>query len=446
MSAWIIQSLLRLRASYYFIPALMCLAAIMLGIVTTALDLAYQSEIENYLGWIFSSSVVSARGVLTTIAGSMISVAAVTFSLTMVAVTTAAAQYGPRLIGNFMRDRANQITLGMFLATFLYSIVVLTFIPGNTTLNNSETVSLSPNLSILIALLLTLISVAVLIFFIHHTPETLNIGNIVRKISKSVVKQIETGPFPCSKKFNRQDASSIINPFDAKKSHTVFNDVSGYIEAISLDGMINWAAENSYQIKLIARPGDYILKGDPLLELISDGPPHSYNEETLQSDISVKLRSFIAIGSERTAHQNLLFLAEELVEITARALSPGVNDPFTAINCIHWYGDICHTLMVQTDISPCLIDHEGKTRIWAKTIHSDDLFNTLFGQSRQYLCEDENAARNTLEMLYHLQSRADDRHTDIIAYHIKTLHKAIQQSSLSDSQKDRLKDRPPYHV
>lgn len=444
MSAWIIQSWLRLRASYYFIPTLMGLSAILLGVLTTIIDLRFQAEVRDLLGWFLASTVTSARSVLTVIAGSMISVAAVTFSLTMVAVTTAAGQYGPRLIGNFMRDRANQVTLGMFISTFLYCIVVLRSVSEEITIDAQSTVGLTPSLSVLVALILTLISVGVLIFFVHHIPETLNVGTLTGKVSRQLIHQIKQGRFPSSETLDVGHVESLGDPFDPKLTQSVRSRSSGYVEAISLGGLVEWADENKMRIRLLRVPGDFVMFGEAVIDVINDDVTADFDHDVFEAETVKDLLSFIALGRERTEFQNLLFLSDELVEIAARALSPGVNDPFTAINCIHRYGDICLAMMNAPAAPDCVLGKDGAPRIWANPVSVERLYDALFGQSRQYICEDENASRETLEVLYQLKSRTTETFEGVISDQIEKLQLAIQQSSMGDAQKARLSGAPPY--
>ena len=436
MRASFIQAWLRLRASYYFLPSLMAAGALLLATVTTRIDLRFQDEIADMLGWFYAGTTDGARSVLSAIAGSMISVAAVTFSLTMVAVTTAAGQYGPRLISNFMRDRANQVTLGTFLATFLYALMVLRAVSAT---RNDGMEGLVPSLSVLAALALTLISVGVLIHFIHHIPETLNVGTITGKVARKLTGQIENGVFPTHDGLEGKDCSGLGDPFNPALTQDVKTDQAGFVEAVSLEGLVEWAEEHSARIRLLCVPGDFLMTGDPVLEIVMDdasAPVDAKRNDTI--------RAFIAQGTERTAHQNALFLADELVEIAARALSPGVNDPFTAINCIHWYGEACLKMMQAPPAPHCLGQAEGAPRVWTRTVDFKRLCDVLFGQSRQYICEDENAARETLRTLYRLKDRVPSRHDAVLDGHIAGLKTAIAQSGLSDAQKSRLRNGPPF--
>ena len=436
MRATLTQIWLRLQASYYFIPSLMVVGALGLATLTTQIDLAYQVEIEERLGWFLAGTAAGARSILGAIAGSMISVAAVTFSLTMVAVTTAAGQYGPRLISNFMRDRANQITLGTFLATFLYALLVLRNVSA---LQEDGEIGLVPSLSVLVALLLTLMSVGVLIHFIHHIPETLNVGTITSRVARKLNTRIRTGIFPIMKGLEAVEADGLGDPFDPATTQTARADAPGFVETISLKGLVEWAADNRLRARLRCAPGDFLFTGDALVDLVGDDP-----SAMPDLDMCADARGFFAQGPERTEHQNVLFLADELVEIAARALSPGVNDPFTAINCIHWFGEACVAMMESAHPATCVGLSDGAPRVWTSTVDFERLIGVLFGQCRQYICADENAARSAFRTLYALKARAPSAHEEQVDREIKALKRAVAQGPLGEAQKERLRQGPPF--
>jgi len=356
MNARLIKLWNDLQSSYYFIPGLMAIGAIFLAMLTSHIDETWDYELANKLGWFYSNKADGARAILTTIAGSMMTVASVTFSITMVAVTSAAGQYGPRLIGNFMRDRANQITLGTFTSTFIYSLLILRVArTGDASGVENAVAEFVPNLSLLVAMGLTMASVGVMIFFIHHIPETLNVGNITGQVGRQLRKDIkdmfpeEIGEAELDSDVDESDYNNI----SAVKIKSV---AEGYIQAVNETALMDWATENDAVIRLQYRPGDFAISGDPLMQVWKANAP-------LEDEAINKLLAGYALGQDRTAHQNILFLADELVEILARALSPGINDPFTAINCINWFQSALKTMMEVTPPSPYRRDDNGDVRI-----------------------------------------------------------------------------------
>ena len=201
MKARLLSLLASIRSSYWFIPTLMALAAVVLSTVTTSIDRAIGMDWLEDWNWLYANRPDGARAVLSTVAGSMITVAGVTFSMTILSISYAASQVGPRLLSNFMRDRGNQITLGVFIATFLYCLLVLRTVrnaealPPGTQLTNVDNPELMaafvPQIAIMFALFLAVASVGVLIYFIHHIPENLHVSNIVANVGRSLQKDID---------------------------------------------------------------------------------------------------------------------------------------------------------------------------------------------------------------------------------------------------------------
>jgi len=385
MNARLIKVWQDVQSSYYFLPSLMGLGACILAFAAIHVDENYGFEISKNIGIFNTNKANSARVILSTIAGSMISVAAVTFSITMVAVTSAAGQYGPRLIGNFMRDRGNQVTLGTFTSTFIYCLFILRVTrTGNG--KGADIVDFVPNVSLLIAMILTFLSVAVMIFFIHHIPETLNVGNITAQVGRQLRNDLEN-MFPAE--FGHEKHHEVdMETFDAKLAVEVEAHAEGYIQTINHRTLMKLARMQNAQVKIECRPGDFVVKGTVLMRI--------WSENTLSKIERGDFRKSFAMGHERTAHQNVLFLADELVEILARALSPGINDPFTAINCINWFYSALQAAMQGTTPSAFRFDEEENLRLIAHPISFSRLVSVICDQSRPYISSDANA---TLKML-----------------------------------------------
>ena len=180
-----------LRESYWFLPSVMALAALLLALAMVYIDTHSGTAWMDRLPWLYAARPDGARSLLSSIGGSMIGVAGTTFSVTIAAVVYASGQYGPRLLSNFMSDRGNQVTLGTFIATFLYSMIVLRTIrsPGET---EAGAAAFVPQLALLVAVLLVMCSIAVLIFFIHHVPMRIHINNVIERIGERLIKEIDT--------------------------------------------------------------------------------------------------------------------------------------------------------------------------------------------------------------------------------------------------------------
>ena len=193
MRARLQQLLYRVRGSYWFVPGVMAVAAILLSYVSVQLDRRYGDLWVAQYSWLVPNQPDGARALIATVAGSMITVAGVTFSLTILAVSYATSHFGPRLLDNFMQDRGNQVTLGMFVATFLYCLLVLRTVRSvpqsfDPAMSNQVFV---PHLSVFLAVGLALASVAVLIYFIHHVPESIYISNVLHRISDQISLKVD---------------------------------------------------------------------------------------------------------------------------------------------------------------------------------------------------------------------------------------------------------------
>lgn len=429
MNARLIKLWVDLQSSYYFIPALMAIGAIILAFITSNIDKNLDFEAIQKLGWFYSNSADGARAILSTIAGSMITVAGVTFSMTMVAVTSAAAQYGPRLIGNFMRDKANQFTLGTFTSTFVYCLLIMRVarIGDSAGVENGVT-EIIPNVSLMVALAMTLVSVGVLIYFIHHIPETLNVGNITSRVGREMRDNIDE-LFPHDMGDSYDEPIFDGDAYPLNKAFFVKARAEGYIQALDNEALMRISKEHDLVVRLQFRPGDFCVLGTELAHAWKSEPITQQQEQ----EISKKLRSCFALGRERTAYQNILFLADELVEILARALSPGINDPYTAINCMNWYHSALNAVSQGRPPSAFRYDENEVLRVIAYPVTFEEMLGVLCDQSRPYIAGDRNATLHMISVLTELGANTR------IAYHkklfltqLEKLSKAAQSQLPSD--------------
>ena len=321
-----------LRSSYWFIPSVMTAAAFGLSFATTTLDSRMEDGWIQGLSWLYANKPEGARTLLSTVAGSMIGVAGVTFSITIASVVYASGQYGPRLLTNFMRDTGNQVTLGTFIATFVYCLLVLRTIRSSDEsvdgpLPDDFVGAFVPHIALIVGLALSVASIAVLIYFIHHVPDSIRVSHVIAGVGHELDEQI-SDYFP-----EKDGALDIEDDPEAALPEGFYDDVAfvtatadGYIQSFDDDGLVALASEHGLLLRIKMRPGDFVSKGDVLLLV---HPAEGATEHVID-----RVRESYTHGRARSALQDVRFLFAELVEIAARALSPGVNDPFTAINCL----------------------------------------------------------------------------------------------------------------
>jgi len=305
--------------------------------------------------------------------------------MTMVALSFAGAQFGPWLIGNFMRDQGNQISLGAFASTFVYCVAALRWV--------SEERSFDPWLTIHGALVLTGGCVGVFIYFIHHVPETINVANIIAGVGRRLQRMLEEDVFPSG--VGEASTGTL-----ETHSQGVSVGETGYVARVEVGALIELARERDITMELCCRPGDFLASGDPIARV-----PERLVDD---AEFTRRVRACVAVGRERTSEQNCLFLVDELVEILARALSPGVNDPFTAIACIQWLRAGLVQALHRDDSDPVRADADGIPRLRAPILTFETLIEHGLGAPIQYVAPDRNASLAMLEAVGRLACEARD--------------------------------------
>jgi uncharacterized membrane protein len=364
----------RLKASFWFVPALMTVAAILLSFVTTAIDreFHYREDIQQL--WIYSGGSDGARTVLSVIAASMISVAGVVFSITIVVLSLASSQFGPRLIKNFMNVRANQMVLGTFVATFAYGVLVLR------TVNATVDASFVPGISVTIAIVMSLFGLGVLIYFIHSVSESIQAQNIIARVRCDLNNAVDR-IFP--EKLGQGEELSL-GPIqrDYNIPTTCDSEVcqikaerSGYLQAVDNDALMRIAVEENLLIHLGYRPGNFITRGSVLVTV--------WPGEKVDEKLSRKINAIFIVGPERTLEQDVEFAISQLVEIAVRALSPGINDPITAITCIDWLGGSLCQLASRKMPSSHRFDRQNRLRVICKPFTFEGMVDAAFNMIRQ---------------------------------------------------------------
>ncbi|MBH0114164.1 DUF2254 domain-containing protein [Novosphingobium sp. YJ-S2-02] len=315
-SAW-----LALRASYWFYPALFAVFGLVLALATIHLDRHGAAD------WLEGHKMIvpvrpdGASNMLGVLASAMIGTAATVFSITIAAVAYASGNYGPRLLTNFMEDRGNQFSLATFIGTFVYAITVLRAVRTAEETPGGPAGAFAPQLSLLVAFALMIVAVGVLVYFLHHIPASIRINVVLESIGKRLLTAIEKR-YP-----QKGERDPAVRPLPHGKA--VCATKTGYVRILELGSLLDIAREHDLLIGLNVRTGDFVYPG---VEIARTDARH------LPDEVGEQIRACLAVGATRTTEQDLEFSIDELVEIALRALSPGINDPFTAITALHWLG------------------------------------------------------------------------------------------------------------
>jgi len=319
-------------ATYWFYPALFSLAAVALALSTVWLDRHGWSDRLARVPWLVPAQPEGASNMLTVIAGSMIAVASTVFSITIAAVAYASGNYGPRLLTNFMEDRGNQFSLATFIGTFVYTLIILRTVrmedePAMFVLPEADSAfpGFVPQLSLLTAFVLSGISVAVLVYFLNHVPASIRINSVLHGIGERLLKMVEHRFPDCDTGAQAQRIEGG-EPVRAREI--------GYVQLIDYEGLHDAAKKAGGRLLMAVRTGDFIHPDMVVARWCADrGPGKQKADPPIDA-----IHDSLALGSRRTPAQDVDFLIDELVEIGLRALSPGINDPFTAITALNWLG------------------------------------------------------------------------------------------------------------
>ena len=329
-----------LRTSLWFIPGLMLASSILLALVLVEADERQNRELLLKYPKIFGLGADGSRGMLTAIAGSMLTVAALAFSLTLSIIAQASAQYTPRILRNFLRDRINQFILGYFVSVFAYCLVVLRTIRG------ADELKFVPSLAVVTGLLLALGGIIVLIYFIHHIATSLQLTNIIASVVDDTLAAIEVMfPLEMGRPAETDDdfdeAQRLIDNGDWFE---IIAGSSGYIQLVDSDGLVNFAVENNLVVKMEVGIGQFVGKGEPLAAVSADDETSAI---IVDDNITDTINSFYDIYRFRSIEQDVGYGIRQIVDIALKALSPGINDTTTAIICIDYLGVILSEIAVR---------------------------------------------------------------------------------------------------
>jgi uncharacterized membrane protein len=320
-SAWRREAL---RTNLWLVPTAEIVFAMALFAGTYLLDRAAYDGSIDLPSFVISGSADAARQILTATAAAVVTVVTLVFSITIVTLTLASTQFGPRMLRNFIRDRITQVTLGSFVATFVYAILALVSIAPA---GHGEFV---PHLSVTVTMALVVVDVAVLVAFIDNIAKSIQLPQVIASIASDLSNAIDTELTPPADV--HEAGLSLAEAVARLQEHSevIRAPRSGYLQFVRIDALVEVARSNSAVIRLLRRPGHFVVEGQPLAEVWPAAAAPS---------VSRSLGGAHATGPHRTLTQDLSFAVDQLVEIAIRALSPAVNDTFTAIACIDWLGD-----------------------------------------------------------------------------------------------------------
>lgn len=357
-----------LRASFWFVPTLIILGSIALAIGLIEAESLVTNETLAEWPRLLGAGAEGSRSMLEAIAGSIITVAGVAFSITVVALTVASNLYTPRILRNFMSDRANQVVLGVFVGVFTYCLVVLRTI-------RSGVESFVPSLAVLGGFVLALASVGMLIFFIHHITVNIQAATIIASVAEETIDAIDR-LFP--EELGREEDEGESDELARRLASVAWRAVpaanSGYIQNVGAEALLRSARELDTVIRMERGVGEFVIEGAPLVSLASGIEP---DRETVN-----QLNRAYAVNPYRTVRQDAGFGIRQIVDIALKALSPGVNDTTTAVMCVDYLTAILARLARRRIPSRYRLD-EGELRVVARGPTFERMLGAAFDQIRR---------------------------------------------------------------
>ncbi|NML63590.1 DUF2254 domain-containing protein [Hymenobacter sp. RP-2-7] len=361
-----------LNSSLWFVPTIMVTVAMLLAYLLVNFDDTHKNSWMKQHPLLFGSGAAGARGMLSSIASSMITVAGLIFSLTLSTLAQVSSQYTSRLLRNFMRDRTNQVVMGFFVGIFVYCLIVLRTIRG------SDEGDFVPSTAISFALVLALVSIGMLIAFIHHIASSIQAANVVgnaadethRILDKLFPKRI--GYAATHHEKADLDATTRLN------WHPVVALQSGYVQGIDDADLLKLAQDGNLVVRMELGIGSFAAEGAPLVSVASydTAQPWLPNEK-----ITKRIDDAYGIGRQRTIDQDFGFGVRQIVDIALKALSPGINDTSTGVMCLDRLGALL-ALLTERELGEPLRADNGRVRLIAKRPDFAAYLSEAFDQIR----------------------------------------------------------------
>jgi len=420
---WLLDRWDALRESYWFFPGQMALLAGGGALAAIAFDRRAPPDWMAAAPWLTQLSAAGARSVLSTIAGSMMTVISVVFSITVVALTLTSSQFGPRLLRTFLRDRASQVALGTFVATFFYSLLVLCAV---------ETPGHVPYAATAGAVLLAIASLFVLIFFVHHAASSIQASSVIA----SVVREIDAHLPILFPETLGEEREAPPGPRDQERLARLDRDGldipvlgEGYVRILDAEALLALARDHQLLVRVYARPGRFVTAGSVIARV---APADRASEE-----IQDRVRECCIVGDHRTPVQDLGFLIDQLAEMAVRALSPGVSDPKTAVDCVQRLGGVIAQLARRSMPSGLRFDPEGVLRVVAEPTRFEAITASCLDPIRRQGAHDPQVATALLEAVEAgARPRVDEQRRRVLEEHAREIHQGFVNARRGDSRRD----------
>jgi uncharacterized membrane protein len=376
----------RLRVSFWFAPVIMSLAAVLLAWLAYWIDSMIPNELLETSPFILTGNPTELRSYLIGMAGTVLATAGVVFTLLTLPLSTVVAQYGSRLLRVFLGDRTTQLVLGMFVATFVYCLAAAMSIPP------MEVEPEGPQITATVGLLLMLGTFASLILLIQHISMMLQAPNIAAAAGAELrdVVQAELPETTRAVSVGQSGQEFAVTLLESE-GYPVNLQETGYIELVDPDSLLDLARENDLVIRLLCKPGRFIRNGETVALV--------WPSDRVGEKIAEQIRQVYRMGTMRTPTQDIAYAVNQLVEMGVRAMSPAINDPFTAMTCLDYIGEGLSLFLRHWERSSNLYDTDGRLRLFLEPVTFDELLDTAFNMLRHASCDNASVLLHMLAVI-----------------------------------------------
>lgn len=426
-----------IRGSLWFVPAILLLLGVVLALALVQLDTWLDAQGLLRIPDALFAGPEGARQVLSVIAGSSITVAGVIFSITIVTLSLAAAQYSPRVLLSFMRDRTNQSVLGVLVLVFAYNLLVLRAV-------RSGDPEFVPQISLWIGILLVFVAIGFFIAFIHNTAMSIQAPEIVARITAETLEALEAVRLSSHEDTSATISSELPEPgvLTSIEWQAIPSPQSGYIQDVDIARLFEVACRHEVVLRVHWHVGVFVVKGRPLL--------YASCPKGLDEALVKEVQQQFGINSYRTVDQDPAFGIRQLVDIALKALSPSINDTTTAIHCVDYLSVLLHWVVSDGDL-PQSHSFDGKLRLITRQYDADYMIDLALNEIRQNAFGNVTVLLRLLRICRQLREDVADpglrrqlrHHIDLISENIDRYVPCLaDQQVLRESARQAIAARP----
>jgi uncharacterized membrane protein len=382
----------RLLDGFWFVPGATALAYAALAVVAVRIDRSAGSDDFDFT---FQGDADAARDILTTIAGSLITVAGLAFSLTIVVLTLVSSQFSPRAVRSMLADKVNQVVAGSFVGIFAYCLLVLRSVRTE----DGERPEFVPALGVTLGIALALVALALLLTFIHHAGTSIQVSRISARIAAGTLTTLDRlYPEPHGEPLEAESEHLVEAWRRASEPGVVHAARVGFVQGVALDDVFEIVDEPGARIHVAVRPGDFVTDQTALVEL---WPASALSEDRVE-----RIRRAFLVGEARDARQDAAYGIRQLADIALRALSPGVNDPTTAENCIAYLAAALERLAGRTIPSPVRRHPQHEAILIARRRSFGEYVEEAFGEIGRYAADNARVVVDAVDALARVAAAA----------------------------------------